>query len=291
MSAKPPHDWEVRIGQRRVLGRGLERRFLGDLFHRCMSISWPRLFAGFIFFALVINVFFSLAFYAVEGSVTGARAPGYWEIFFFTWQLLGTVSFGGFMPGNLYGQALATVEIMVGVGSAAVMTGLIFARFTRPQAHIVFAQNPVVGRHRGKPALTVRIANNRHNFLSDANAKLWLALDDEQREARRFHPLALEREGSPLFALSWSLFHFIDEHSPLMGLDAAQMERRRGLLVAIVSGHDENYGQEVRARHQWEPETLHWNHRYVDIITHPEPGIEYVDFQKFHETVPLDPET
>jgi inward rectifier potassium channel len=69
------------------------------------------------------------------------------------------------------------------------------------------------------------------------------------------------------------------------------MERRRGLLVAIVSGHDENYGQEVRARHQWEPETLHWNHRYVDIITHPEPGIEYVDFQKFHETVPLDQET
>ena len=110
MSAKPPHDWEVRIGQRRVLGRGLERRFLGDLFHHCMSISWPRLFAGFIFFALVINIFFSLAFYAVEGSVTGARAPGYWEIFFFTWQLLGTVSFGGFMPGNLYGQALATVE-------------------------------------------------------------------------------------------------------------------------------------------------------------------------------------
>lgn len=291
MSTRQPHDWEVRIGQRYVFGSGLERRLFGDLFHHCMSMSWPRLFLFFLGFALVVNTCSSLAFYAVDGAVTGAHQPGYWEIFFFTWQLLGTVSFGGFLPGNLYGHALATLEIMVGVGSAAVMTGLIFARFTRPQAHIVFAQSPVIGRHRGKPALILRVANNRHNFLSDANAKLWLALDDEGREARRFHRLTLERDGSPLFALSWSLFHFIDEHSPLLGLDAVQMERRRGLLVAIVSGHDENYGQEVRARHQWEPETLRWNHRYVDIFTHPEPGIEYVDFRKFHETVPLAQET
>lgn len=290
MPPQQTHDWEVRIGQRHVFGRGLERRLLGDLFHHCMSISWVKLFGLFVGFALGVNILFSIAFFAVEGSVTGAHKPGYWEIFFFTWQLLGTVSFGGLMPGNLYGQALATLEITVGVAGAAVMTGLIFARFTRPQAHIVFAEHPVVGPHRGQTALMLRVANSRHNFLSDANAKLWLVLDDEQRQARRFHRLALERDDSPLFALSWSLYHPIDETSPLFGLDAGALEKRRGLLVAIVSGHDENYGQEVRARHQWEPDSVRWNHRYVDIFKHPEPGVEYVDFEHFHDTQPLPPE-
>jgi inward rectifier potassium channel len=279
-------DWEVRIGQRQVYGRGLERRFFGDLFHHCMATSWPRLILCFVLFALAVNIFFSLAFYVVDGSVKGAHPPGYWEIFFFTWQLLGTVSFGGFLPGNLYGHALATLEIMVGVGSAAVMTGLIFARFTRPQAHIVFARHPVIGRHRGGRALMLRVANSRHNFLSDANAKLWLVLDDDAQTARRFHRLTLERDDSPLFALSWSLFHPIDTTSPLYGLSPDDLMRRRGLIIAIVSGHDENYGQDVRARHQWEPESIRWNHRYVDIFRHPRAGVEHVDFNQFHATVP-----
>ena len=287
MSRKSRHDWEVRIGQRHVFGRGLERRVFGDVFHHCMSMSWLRLICCFLLFALGVNIVFSLLFYAVEGSVTGARVPGFWDIFFFTWQLLGTVSFGGFLPGNLYGNALATLEIMVGVGSAAVMTGLIFARFTRPQAHILFARHPVVSMRQGHPTLMLRVANSRHNFLSDAQAKVWLVADDPTTKARRFHRLQLERDDSPLFALSWSLFHPINEDSPLHGTNAEDMLKRRGLLVVIVSGYDENYGQEVRARHQWEPDSIRWDHRYVDIFDHPQPGVEHVDFTRFHDTEPL----
>ena len=287
MSERPPHDWEVRIGNRHVLGRGLERRLLGDVFHHCMSMSWGRLLGLFLVYAFLTNLAFSLAFYAVDGSVTGGRTPGYWDIFFFTWQLLGAVSFGGWLPGNLYGQALATVEIMVGVGSAAVMTGLIFARFTRPQAHILFARHPVVGPRQGRPTLTVRVANSRHNFLSDAQMKIWLVVDDPATKARRFHRLQLERDDSPLFALSWSLFHPIDEQSPLHGLDAADLAKRRGLLIAIVSGYDENYGQEVRARHQWDAEDIRWEHRHVDMFSSLAPGVEHVDFTRFHDTEPL----
>ena len=287
MSKRFQHDWEVRIGSRHVLGRGLERRLLGDVFHHCMSMSWGRLLLYFLLYAALVNTAFALAFYAVDGSVAGPRKPGFWDIFFFTWQLLGTVSFGGWLPGSLYGNALATLEIMVGVGSAAVMTGLIFARFTRPQAHILFARHPVVGLRQGQPTLMLRVANSRHNFLSDAMAKVWLVMDDPATHARRFHQLALVQDSSPLFALSWSLFHVMDETSPLHGVDAEALTKHRGLLVAIVSGYDENYGQEVRARHQWEPESFRWNHRYVDIFNHPAPGVEHVDFTRFHDTEAL----
>ena len=287
MAAQQRHDWEVRIGQRRIFGRGLERRLLGDVFHHCMSVSWGRLLLYFLLYAGLVNTAFALAFFAVDGSVAGPRTPGFWDIFFFTWQLLGSVSFGGWLPGSLYGHALATLEIMVGVGSTAVMTGLVFARFTRPQAHILFARHPVVGVREGKPTLMLRVANSRHNFLSDAMAKVWLVLDDPATHARRFHRLALVQDDSPLFALSWSLFHVIDETSPLYGVDAEVMASRRGLLVAIVSGYDENYGQEVRARHQWEPDSIRWQHRYVDIFNHSAPGVEHVDFTRFHDTEAL----
>lgn len=282
--------WQVHIGSRRILGRGLPaRRLLEDLFHHFMSIGWGQLLLWYVIYSVSVNLSFSLLYWCVPGSVTGSQSPGWLDLLFFSFEVFGTVSFGGLMPGNAYGHALATIEIMLGIGSFAVMTGLSFARFTRPRANLLFARHPVIGKHNARPALMLRVANSRHNALSDAQAKLWFIANREYRHgrSRSFDRLLLERDESPLFSLSWSLYHYIDEHSPLYGLTADDLTQMHAGLMLILRGHDEHYGQEVQARHYYDGDTLRWHHRYVDLFSSPAPGVEHVDFGLFHETVPL----
>jgi inward rectifier potassium channel len=283
------HHWELHLGKRHVLGRGLERRMMGDFFHRCMSVSWRRLLLWYFVYMLGVNLFFAGLFWIVPGAVTGPRPPTWSEVYFFAFEVFGTVSFGGFLPGNLYGHVVAVVEIIIGIASFAVMTGLTFARFTRPKAHLLFARHPVMTEHDGHPVLSMRVANGRHNFMTDAQAKLWLVANvgEGRHRMRRFIRLSLERDDSPLFALSWSLFHRVDASSPLYGLTAADLARDGAGLMLLINGFDETYGQDIRARHYYEHEDLRWNHRYSDIFSRPAQGPELVDFGKFHEVEPM----
>lgn len=282
------HQWEIRIGQRHVLGRGLPRRFWGDFFHQCMAMSWGRLILCFFAYMLAVNLVFAVLFWLVPGSVTGARIPNFGEIFFFAFEVFGTVSFGGFLPGNLYGHAVAMAEIIVGIASFAVMTGLSFARFTRPRAHVLFARHPIMNERNGQWTLSLRVANSRHNFLSDASAKIWYVatVGEGADRLRRFQRLTLERDDSPLFALSWTLFHRVDEHSPLFGETEATLAARRAGFAVVISGHDETYGQEVRDRHYYDYGELRWRHRYADIFSHHD-DVEHADFGRFHDVEPL----
>jgi inward rectifier potassium channel len=135
----------------------------------------------------------------------------------------------------------------------------------------------------------VRVANSRHNFMTDAQAKVWImaTTGSGRTRGRRFHRITLERDDSPMFVLSWSLFHVIDEHSPLYGMTEADFEAMDAGFVVIITGHDENYGQEVRARHYYEHEDLRWRHRYVDIFDMRSNSQQHVDFNLFHDTEPL----
>lgn len=283
------HQWEIRIGHRHVLGRGLPRRFWGDFFHQCMAMSWGRLLLVFAAYMLAVNTVFAVLFWLVPGAITGPRAPEFSDIFFFAFEVFGTVSFGGFQPGNFYGHAVAMAEIVVGIASFAVMTGMSFARFTRPNAHVLFARHPVMSERNGRWTLSLRVANSRHNFMSDASAKVWLVATEGEgkHRIRRFRRLTLERDDSPLFALSWTLFHHIDEQSPLWGATPATLESSRAGFAVVISGHDETYAQQVQARHFYEYADVRWDHRYSDIFEIHEHGVEHVDFGRFHDVEPL----
>jgi hypothetical protein len=121
-------------------------------------------------------------------------------------------------PQTEYGHLIATVEIFTGMCFLAVLTGLVFARFSRPRARFVFATHAVVTHHEGRPTLMIRTANARHNTISRATARLWLIRAERTKEGdqlRRFYDLKLERSEHPMFVLSWMLFHYIDKDSPL----------------------------------------------------------------------------
>ncbi len=285
-------EWELQIADRQIVGTGLKREFWRDVFHYCMTISWPRLIGCYLFYLLVVNTIFCLLYWAVDGAITGARTPTFFDLFFFSFHVFGTASFGAFIAGSYYGETIVTIEIIIGIASYAVMTGLAFARFTRPQAQILFTRHPIIALYEGRLTLMIRVANTRHNFMSDAFAKMWLIASDRAPDGsttltRRFHRLKLEREDNPVFALSWTLYHVIDEQSPLAGEDAEGLAERDSQIAMIVTGHDEDYSQDVRSRFLYVSRDIRWHHAYVDIFTRTDSGVVKVDYSRFHDTESL----
>jgi inward rectifier potassium channel len=172
-----------------------------------------------------------------------------------------------------------------------VMTGLIFARFSRPRARFIFADHPVVAVHQGQPTLMIRVANARNNTISQATARLWLfRLENtlEGHQLRRYHELLLDRHEHPMFALSWTIFHTIDETSPLYRMTAHELTMTDAALTLNVSGVDDSSAQQLYARQLYSHHDIKWKHRYRDITSISPAGRLLIDYSVFHEVVPED---
>jgi inward rectifier potassium channel len=196
--------------------------------------------------------------------------------------------YGDMHPQTHYGHFIATVELFTGIFSMSLMTGLIFARFSRPNARLLFADNPVISSHEGKPTLMVRFANERHNMISNATARLWLlkkVVSLEGQSFRRFYELPLERSEHPAFALSWTLYHVLDEESPLYGLNAEDLDASDVSLFVVVSGYDVVAAQTVHARKSYNHADIRFGQRYADILDTSEDGRIKIDYGRFHETL------
>lgn len=280
----PKHVRVVRLGRRKVFSYELPYNFLTDLHHLSMTASWLKLFLGMGLAFLLFNTIFALL-YALPGTaIANARASHPLDYFFFSVETFATVGYGVMYPQTFYGHAISTLEILLSLCSVAVMTGLIFSRFSRPKARLIFAQFAVIGQHEGRTMLMIRLANARHNAIADAQAKLWITRTEKTLEGtsqRRFYRLKLERNENPIFVLSWTIFHCVDESSPLHDLTADDLARMDLSLIVTIKGLDENMAQEVNDRHIYSYDDIRINYRYVDIMEHlPEGTI--VHYDKFH---------
>ena len=278
----------VRVGAREVRAHGLASHAWRDLFHHSMTAPWSLFFASFAGIFLTINTFYATLYWLGDAPIANAR-PGFEDLFYFSIETLATVGYGDMHPQTSYGHLVATLEIFTGMSVLAVMTGLVFARFSKPRARVLFASNPVIGPYEGRSALMLRMANARHNMVAEANARLWMTRVETTAEGqtmRRFHDLKLERAQNPVFALSWTIFHIIDETSPLHGQDAAALERSQASFVVTLIGLDETSGQTMYARHGYEHHVLRWNHGFVDILGMDEDGVAIIDYGRFHDTLP-----
>jgi inward rectifier potassium channel len=279
----------VRIASREIETRGLSTGLWTDLYHHAMTISWPGFFAFAAAVFVVLNAVFATLFWLGDKPVANVRSESFLEFFFFSIETLATVGYGDMHPQTSYGHIVATVEIFTGMSFLAVMTGLVFARFSRPKARFVFARHAVVTSHRGHPTLMLRVANARHNTISGATAKLWLIraeVTPEGHTLRRYYQLSLEREENPIFAFSWTIFHPIDEFSALSGLNLEQLAKSETALLLTVNGFDDNSAQQLWARQSYSHTDIRWQHRFVDITSWVD-GRMILDYNKFHDVLPV----
>jgi inward rectifier potassium channel len=286
---------KVRTRSGTVIAHGMPGRWWWlDLYHRALTASWPAFFASLAVLFLLLNTVFGSLYLLGADAIANESPKGFAGAFFFSVETLATVGYGDMHPQTVYAHFIATLEIFTGMSGIAVATGIIFARFSRPRAKILFARYAVVRPLDGRPTLMVRAINARQNVIAEARAKLRLMRYEttpEDYSLWRIHDLELVREQHPIFLLGWNIMHVIDEDSPLFGETAETLAACNASLMIMVEGSDETTAQTMQARASWSHQDIRWQHRFVDLLHDDENGMTHIDYTKFDEVVALEPAT
>ncbi len=278
-----PRAARVRLGSYVFEKRGVSRFDIRDPYHLAVALTWPQFLATLLAIYLLVNVVFATLFWLVPGSVANARPHGFGDAFFFSIETLATVGYGEMYPATLYGHLVAAIEIVGGLGFTAIVTGLTFVRFSRPRAKLVFAANPVVAMHNGKPTLMLRVGNGRLAVLLDAVAKLNVLLSvysSQGKPFRRAQELRLERAHLPAFPLTWTLLHVLDEQSPLHGYDTARLIEAGAQLFVTIEARDPTLAASVHDIRNYAPEDIRFGMRYSDAVIIAEDGTPVADLSR-----------
>jgi inward rectifier potassium channel len=284
-----PSRVHITVGDFQGIKIGARRFDLHDTYYLVLTIPWSAFFAVAVSFYLLVNLGFATLYYLVPGCVNNVRPDVFLDYYFFSIETLATVGYGVMSPATPYGHIVASSEIIFGMMSMAVITGLVFVRFSRPRAKLLFSEVCVVAPTDGKQMLMLRIASERHQGLADATARLVMVRrtpTPEGRVLRRFIDLKLERETTPILAFSWTLMHAIDETSPLHGLSAEQLRAESSFLLVSITGYDESISATVTARHNYQADAILFGRDFVDIVDQLPGGELVLDLTHFHDTVP-----
>src|SRR6266550_139494 len=285
-----PKSVSVRSGQVEFLKLNLQRREYRDIYQWLLALKWPEFAALIAGIYIILNLVFA-EFYALGGgSIAGMRSGSYVDAFFFSVQTLATVGYGHWYPQTLYGHIVTTIEIIVGVFGLAVMTGLIFVRFSRPTARILFSKSIVIAPFNGRPALMLRIANLRHHSLVEAEFRIMLTRDEpilEDKSFRHFYTLKLAFDRLIVFPAALTLRHIIDEQSPLHGATPESLEKSRSIFVVSVVGVETVIPAAVQSQQDYTWRDVRFGERFVDVYTELEQGRLTVDYGRLHDTEPV----
>ena len=264
---------------------GLAKDGWRDGYHWLLTLplgAFLTLAAGFY---LAVNAGFALAYLAV-GGVTGARPGNFLDYFFFSVETISTVGYGELAPSSVGAHWLVVLESFIGLFNLAIATGLLFARFSRPTARVMFSEKAVITQHNRETMLMFRAANRRRNRIVEAEVSLSMLRDSVTAEGvamRAFEPMSTVRARTPIFWLTWQIMHRIDETSPLYGETAESLAARRAELLVVLRGLDETFSQTIHARTSYPVNRIVWRRRMADIFSIDANGRSVIDYRRFHQ--------
>jgi inward rectifier potassium channel len=271
--------------------RGAPTRALDDLYHYLVTVSWPALI-GIIASAFIIaNLVFAVGYY-FDGGVENARYHSFADMFFFSVQTMATIGYGKMVPATLFSNVLVSIEALTGLLALALMTGLVFAKFSRPTARVRFSRYVVIGPRDGTTSLMIRMANMRANRIVEANIHVVFTRWEttvEGESIRRFYDLIMTRSRSAMFALSWTAVHRIVEDSPLFGQTHDSLANSQPEIVVSITGLDETFSQTIHARHTYALDEIIWGARFADVLMLDPDGSRSVDYTRFDDVEMLTP--
>jgi inward rectifier potassium channel len=259
-----------------------------DVYRWLLSLRWPQFaaFAGALY--ITLNLLFAALYSFQPDSIAGSTG-GHWffDCFFFSVQTLATVGYGHMYPQTLYGHIVTTIEIMSGLFLLAVMTGLIFVRFSRPIARVAFSRSIVIAQLNGKPTLMVRVGNENHHSMVEAEFRIMFSRDEplvEGGDFRYFYNLKLHFDRLTVFPAALTLRHVIDETSPLHQATPESLETGRALFFVSVVGVDPVIAAAVQTQQDYTWRDVRFGERFVEIYTQSGQGQLTVDYGRLHET-------
>jgi inward rectifier potassium channel len=268
---------------------GLERSFGRDLYHFLLKAPWWRLLAMLFTSYIAANALFAVGFMIEPDSIENARPGSFYDAFFFSVQTMATIGYGKLSPHTTWAHILVTVEALVGLLGFAMATGLIFAKFSRPTARVLFSKVAVMASRDGVPSLVFRMANQRTNQVVEAQLSLSMLKSErtaEGEQVRRIHDLKLQRNRTAIFALSWTAVHPITPDSPLHGATAEQLVEWEAMFIASFTGLDDTFAQTVHARYVYDAQSIVWGGRFVDLFVTTATGERLIDYSHLHDVQP-----
>ncbi|TNE89606.1 MAG: hypothetical protein EP330_10570 [Deltaproteobacteria bacterium] len=269
--------------------KGVPNDLRSDLFYLFLDRSWGALFTAMVAAFVLSNAVFAALFLLEPEGVTGLERAQFVEAFAFSVQTMTTIGYGGLSPVSTYAHVLVWVEAFAGLVGTALFTGLALAKAARPNMKALFSRVAVIRQLDGKRTLCFRVGNARGNEIVEASMNVAALVDvvtEEGATFRRLVDLPLVRRFSPMFALTWSVFHVIDEDSPLAPLTDGEIHESLAGIICTMTGHDGTYGQTVHARHVYQSDDILDQHVFVDVISRLPDGRLQVDFTRFHDVRP-----
>lgn len=283
---RKPRAQTVNLGAIQAIRSGGPSPF-ADLYYLTMQVSWPA-FVGMVCLTFaVINLVFGTIYTLLPGAIAHAAPGSLIDGLFFSIDTLGTVGYGYMYPATHLAHAIAAFEILLGLFFSATITGLIFARFSRPRIGVVFSRSAVIGLYEGQRALMLRVASLRPHPLADADAQVsWLETSYQPGGSmlRRLVPLALVRDRNPMFSLSWTLVHLLADDSPLL---ATFESDERFLITALVRGTDTLLASTAMGSFSYQRQDIRAGREFVDMVSNRD-GVLHLDMLLLHATRPID---
>jgi inward rectifier potassium channel len=269
---------------------GATRTPLRDGFHTFLRMRWAMAIAAIVLFVLLVNVVFA-TLYAIIGGIDGARSGSLWDAFLFSVQTLGTIGYGVMHPQSTGANTVVIIESITGIVVIAIITGLVFTKFARPNARVAFSTFAVIMKREGKPTLVFRIGNMRSNVIVNTEIRVTCAMSKLTAEGETYykvHDLELVRSRMNGLGRGWTVQHVIDEKSPLFGMDAAAITKAEVELDVSIVGMDDVMMQTVHSNHQYSDKQVKLGYRFADALTTLPNGDLVFDLSKFDVIVPDD---
>lgn len=279
-------------GSFNVQRNGLSLATSLNLYHTLLTMSWTTFLSLVLLLYFLSNIIFALLYSILgpEALVDISSTPTdnlFVRGFFFSVQTFATIGYGTIHPVGIVPNLLVTVESYYSLIANALITGVVFARFARPTAKVIFSKTAVVAPYRGITGLMFRLVNGRSNQLIELRAKVMIAMFVNENGAvkRRFDVLELERNGVVFLPLAWTVVHPIDENSPLYGLTDEDLRESDTEILILLTATDETFATVVHTRTSYKYDEIKFGHKFVSIYNPTEPGEPIsIDIRKLSET-------
>ena len=284
------HRFVTRDGHVNVERQGLEgRRPARDWYHRLLTLTWAQTILFITCIYLLLNSLFAMLYLLDPNDVSNLHNNNFADAFFFSVQTLSTVGYGWMVPKTFYANCVVTVECLTGMASIGLITGLLFSRFSRPTARVMFSHFAVISAYEGLPTFIFRAANKRGNQLLQAEIRVTLARNETTLEGeplRRFYDLKLVRERTSFFSLTWMVRHQIDVDSPLYASTPESLELSETEIIVLLSGIDDVFRQTVHGRFAYNHEEIKCGYRFVDMFSRDGQNRPIINYANFNEILP-----
>jgi inward rectifier potassium channel len=269
---------------------GLRPPGFSDVYHFFMRKPFWATIVIIVAVFVVANALFGLG-YLATGGVAGMHAGSFWDAFFFSIQTMGTIGYGGMHPTSRAANVLMACEAIFGILLTATSTGLVFAKFSTARARLIFTRSAAIFPLDGVPTLMFRVANERRNYIIEAQLRVSVMLEEKSAEGftlYRAHDLQLVRDRSAAMTRSWTILHKITKESPLYGMTPARLTESGAEILISLIGTDGTTSQTIHAQHSYLDDEVIWGGRHADMIRETPDGHIHVDFTKFHDVLPTE---